>query len=142
MGNSDASQNIGMLTAIFRWILATFFILAGINHFRDAATYLGMMPAWVPWPTAANVVSGISEVAGGVGLLLPLVRRASGWCLIALLAAVFPANLHVALQGYMPGSSFSPMVLWIRLPFQAVLIAWVAWVALIRRSDNRSHGSG
>jgi uncharacterized membrane protein len=122
---------------ILRWFLAIFFLLAGVNHFRDPAIYLGMMPEWIPWPSGVNVVSGICEMAGGMGLLFPWTRRASGWGLIALLVAVFPANLHVALQGYMPGTSFSPTVLWLRLPFQGVLIAWVAWVAFRRVSIGR-----
>lgn len=114
-----------------------FFILAGLNHFRDPATYYGMMPEWIPWPRGVNLISGTCETAGGIGLLIARFRRASGWFLIALLVAVFPANLHVALQGYMPGSSFSPRVLWLRLPFQAVFIAWVAWVAFPRGSIDR-----
>src|ERR1035438_3397606 len=104
-----------MLTRVFRWILAIFFIVAGMNHFRDPAIYLGMMPEWIPWPKEVNLVAGLCEIAGGIGLLFSRFRRASGWCLIALLVAVFPANMHVALQGYMPGVSFSPMVLWLRL---------------------------
>jgi uncharacterized membrane protein len=116
--------------AILRGVLAVFFVVAGANHFRDPATYFGMMPPWVPWPVAANVISGAAEVLGGVGLLVPAARRCAGWGLIALLIAVFPANLHVALQGHMPGHDFSPTVLWWRLPFQAVGIAAVWWVAL------------
>lgn len=118
---------------ILRWVLAIFFIVAGANHFRDPATYLGMMPPWLPWPEAANVVSGAAEMAGGIGLVLPRFRRAAGWGLIALLIAIFPANLHVALQGRMPGYDFSPAMLWWRLPFQVVFIALVAWVALFPR---------
>jgi len=60
------------------------------------------------------------------------VRRWAGWGLIVLLVAVFPANLHVALQGRMPGLEVTPLTLWLRLPFQAVFIAWVWWVALKR----------
>jgi uncharacterized membrane protein len=60
-----------MITTIFRWVLAIFFVLAGMNHFRDLATYVGMMPEWIPWPTGVNVVSGICEIAGGIGLMFP-----------------------------------------------------------------------
>ena len=123
-----------------RWVLAGFFIVAGANHFRSPQVYLGMMPPWVPWPEGMNAISGAAEILGGVGLLWPWerpwarerVRRAAGWGLLALLVAVFPANLHVALQGNMPGFGFSPEVLWWRLPFQAVLMVWVWWVALAR----------
>jgi uncharacterized membrane protein len=114
-----------------RGVLALFFVAAGANHFRSPGLYLGMMPAWVAWPHAANVVSGLGEVLGGIGLLVPATRAAAGWGLILLLVAVFPANLHVALLGHMPGFSFSPATLWIRLPFQGVLMAWVAWAAIV-----------
>jgi uncharacterized membrane protein len=120
-----------------RWVLTLFFIAAGANHFRSPALYLAMMPGWVPWPGAANVVAGAAEVLGGIGLLVPGARLAAGGGLILLLVAVFPANLHVALLGQMPGFNFSPAVLWIRLPFQLVLIAWVAWVAFPGARDQR-----
>ena len=122
-------------TALGRWILALFFIAAGANHFRMPQTYLGMMPGWLPWPSALNAIAGLAEALGGLGLLLPPFRRRAGWGLIALLVAVFPANLHVALQGHMPGFNFSPAILWLRLPFQAVIIAWVWWVALAPAAD-------
>ena len=113
-----------------RWILALFFIAAGANHFRDPALYLAMMPPWLPWPEAMNVISGVAEILGGVGMLIPQTRRWAGWGLIALLIAVFPANLHVAMQGQMEGLDVSPTMLWLRLPFQAVFIALVWWTAL------------
>jgi len=81
-----------------------------------------------------NVISGVAEIFGGFGLLIPNLRRAAGWGLIALLIAVFPANVHVALQGYMPGTNFPPFALWLRLPLQAVLVAWVWWVAISPRA--------
>jgi uncharacterized membrane protein len=115
-----------------RWILAAFFVLAGINHFRMPVVYVDMMPPWLPWPSGINVISGLCEIAGGIGILIRSTRLAAGWGLILLLICVFPANLHVALQGHMPGFDFSPAILWLRLPLQAVLIAWVAWVAIAR----------
>jgi uncharacterized membrane protein len=114
------------------WVLAVFFVAAGANHFRAPALYLGMMPPWLPWPVALNAVVGGAEILGGLGLLVAPVRRLAGWWLIALLIAVFPANVHVALQGHMPGLDVSPLTLWLRLPFQALFIAGVWWVALPR----------
>jgi uncharacterized membrane protein len=118
--------------SVARWVLALFFVVAGINHFLAPDLYLAMMPGWLPLKEAANLISGIAEILGGIGLLLPAVRRAAAWGLIALLVAVFPANLHVALQGHMPGLDAPAWVLWLRLPFQAVFIAWVWWVGLKR----------
>jgi len=119
--------------SIARWVLALFFIGAGVNHFLSPDIYLGMMPAWLPLKTAANVISGAAELAGGFGLLIPRLRRAAAWVLIVLLIAVFPANIHVALQGHMPGlENASPALLWLRLCFQPLLVAWVWWTGLSR----------
>jgi uncharacterized membrane protein len=115
---------------IFLWLLSAFFIFSGLNHFRMPAIYVSMIPPWLPKPEALNLAAGTCEVLGGIGVLMPRLRIAAGWGLIALLVAVFPANLHVALMGHMPGFGFSTLGLWLRLPFQGVLVAWVAWVTL------------
>lgn len=126
-----------MVRKIARWALAVFFVAAGVNHFITPEIYLGMMPAWVPSPRAANAISGVAEILGGLGVLLPATRRWAGWGLLALLVAIFPANVHVALEGKMPGTSFSPTVLWLRLPFQVLFAAWVWWTTLSRERDTR-----
>jgi uncharacterized membrane protein len=126
----DAFKGSGTARAVLRWLLGVFFVLAGLNHFREPSVYMGMMPPWLPSPAALIALSGACEVLGGIGILVPRTRRAAGWGLIALLAAVFPANLHVALMGRMPGFGFSPAMLWLRLPFQPVFAGAVAWAAL------------
>jgi len=120
----------GRAMALARWILAVFFIAAGVNHFRVPDVYFGMMPPWLPWPSALNEISGAAEILGGLGLLVARTRRFAGWGLIVLLVVVFPANVHVALIGHMPGFNFAHALLWWRLPFQMVFIAGVWWVAL------------
>jgi uncharacterized membrane protein len=122
--------------AVFRWIAAAFFIAAGANHFRSPETYFGMMPTWLPWPSGLNLISGAAEILGGLGILVPGTRRFAGWGLLVFLGLVFPANVHVALLGHMPGFNFSPAVLWLRLPFQAVFLVWIWWVALQRPLGN------
>jgi len=125
------------LRVFFRWLLAVFFILAGGNHFRQPAAYEAMIPPWLHHPGALNVISGIAEILGGIGLMIPVLRAAAGWGLIVLLVAIFPANLHAALIGYMPGFSVSRTVLWLRLPFQLVFMAWVAWVSFPSKRERR-----
>ncbi len=121
---------------IFRWLLVVFFVTAGANHFRDPGFYLPMMPAWLPWHLRLIQLSGAAEILAGIGVLVPLTRRAAGWGLIALLVAVFPANLHLALNGVQPpGMSAPAWALWARLPLQAVFIAWVWWTALAEREN-------
>lgn len=117
------------LRIIFRWLAAIFFVVAGANHFRQPEIYLGMMPPFLPWPEALNLISGAAEILGGLGLMVARTRRIAGWGLLALLVAVFPANVYVALQGRMPGLDVSPLALWLRLPFQFVFMAWVWWVS-------------
>lgn len=111
------------------WILAAvFYVGAGILHFRAPAAYLKIMPPYVPWPEAMVYVSGIAEIAGGLGLLLPATRRLAAWGLVALLIAVFPANVYMATNPiYMGASPMPGWIAWARLPLQGVLIWWVLW---------------
>ena len=134
----EAGEREAKRLGLAGWALAVFFTAAGANHFRTPAIYLGMMPPWLPWPEAMNAISGAAEMLGGIGLVVPRTRRLAAWGLIALLVAVFPANLHVALQGRMPGTDFSPLVLWLRLPFQVAFVAAVWWIAMRKKTAHVS----
>ena len=113
------------MRALLLYGLAGFFVLAGANHFRDPATYVAMMPSALPAPWTLVYLSGIAEMAGGLGLLHPRTRRLAAWGLIALLVAVFPANLNMAINDLPLGSRELPTwALWARLPLQLVVIAW------------------
>jgi uncharacterized membrane protein len=125
----------GMTRTVVLWMLALFFMAAGFNHFLNTAPYLAMMPPYLPWPEALNIISGAAEIAGGASLLVPETRRLAGWGLIALLAAVFPANLHVALHGW-KGYDLAPWLLWARLPFQPLMMALVYWASIARRAEK------
>ena len=98
------------------------------------------MPSYLPWPRELVLISGVAEIAGGVAILIPRLRRLAGWGLIALLLAVFPANLQVALHGW-EGVHIPQWLLWARLPLQVVLIAWVYWVCLVRRAAPKDSGT-
>ena len=112
--------------AISRTLLGIAFIIAGANHFRDPASYIAMIPPWLPSPEALNIISGAAEIAGGIGLLIPRLRTAVAMGLILLLVAIFPANLHVALNGWQ-GMDIPRWVLIARLPFQLLFIGWVVY---------------
>ncbi len=113
--------------------LGAFFIVAGVAHFVAPHLYDPMMPDWLPAASHRPLIylSGLAELAGGIGVFTTHFRRAAAWGLIALLIAIFPANLHVALNPA-AGEAFGPSqtVLWLRLPFQAAFIAWVWWTCL------------
>jgi uncharacterized membrane protein len=120
-------QRIGLVLA------AILYILAGGLHFIKTATYLRIMPPYVPWHLAMVRISGVCEILGGVGLLLPQTRRAAAWGLIALLIAVFPANLYMATNPMEAGAaSIAPVLRWGRLPLQVVLVWWLLWCAKLR----------
>ena len=109
-----------------RLLLAAFFILAGINHFICPSIYLSIVPTYLPWPETLVVISGVAEIIGGVGVLPARTRVWAGWGLIALLLAVFPANIQAIRTGMaIAGHVVPTWLLWARLPFQLVLIAWV-----------------
>ena len=112
-----------MLT-VGRLLLAAFFIFGGLNHFRDPTFYLSMIPPPLP-PEPVNVISGIAEIFGGIGVLIPRTRRLAGWGLIALLIAVFPANIYAALQGQIAGLDAPAWTLWARLPFQFLFLLFI-----------------
>lgn len=79
-------------------LLSLLFIAAGVNHFVSPGIYLKIMPPYLPWPLALVYVPGVFKVVGGIGMAVPRLRRAAGWGLIALLIAVFPANVHMMIH--------------------------------------------
>jgi uncharacterized membrane protein len=119
------------LRRIFRYLLAAFFVAAGAMHFWNPRFYLMMMPPYLPWHRELVSISGVCEILGGIGVLFPQpLRRVAGWGLVALLVAVLPANLHVALNNIPMGgvgTPVNPWVNWLRLPLQLVFIFWVLW---------------
>lgn len=106
-------------------MLAIFMMCMGLAHLVAPAPFMRAMPPYLPWHLGLVYLSGVFEIAGGAGLLVPRVRVAAAWGLIALFVAVFPANVHMALHA--EEAALSPWVLWARLPFQAVFIAWAWW---------------
>jgi uncharacterized membrane protein len=113
---------------VFVLLAAAFYVFAGVQHFRDPEFYLKIVPPKLPWREAAVYVSGVAEIAGGVGLLIPGLRRAAAWGLVALLIAVFPANIYMAVHQVQATTWNVPaLLLWLRLPVQGLLIWWVLW---------------
>lgn len=121
---------------VARGAFALFMIAAGVSHFVNPEFFLGIVPPWLPAPGALVAVSGAAEVVAGIGVLLPRFRRAAGLFAIAVLLAVFPANVWMAVD-----LSIWPEVpvwaRWARLPFQFVFIWW-AWV--VTRDPAESSG--
>lgn len=129
MSGAASSPGIG------GYLLAAFFVVGGSMHFVLPATYAQVMPPWLPAHAALVAISGVAEIAGGIGVLLPALRRAAGWGLIALSIAVLPANVQMLQDGLAaarPGWQIALLAL--RLPLQAALIWWIWRVAARRRA--------
>src|ERR1700677_3691437 len=107
--------------AIVRACVAGLFLVAGTIHLLNPTLFFPAMPPWIPFPFACIVISGVCELLGGLGLLMPVpaIRRAGAWGLTALLVAVFPANIHMALAHVqIHGFQRHVWVEWARLPLQ------------------------
>jgi len=108
------------------WLLGLLFVAAGANHFLNPAFYVRIMPPYLPWPLELVYLSGVAEIGLGVMLLIPKTKVFAAWGLIALLIAVFPANIHMALH---PEAfpEIPTAFLYARLPLQLVFLAWAWW---------------
>jgi uncharacterized membrane protein len=108
-----------------RLLLAFIMVAMGILHFAMPGPFVRIVPAALPAPLALVLVSGVFEVLGGIGLLVPRVRRAASVGLVLLYLAVFPANINMTMH---PEAFGVPAwALWARLPLQALFIAWALW---------------
>jgi uncharacterized membrane protein len=112
-----------------RRALAAFFAFTGTMHFVIPRSFEAIVPAWVPDKKAAVAVSGVAEIAGGIAVLHPASRRLGRWWLAALLVAVFPANIHMAVHPeQVKGLDLNKIprwALWARLPLQPLAMLWV-----------------
>ena len=112
-------QFIG-LSIVFLW-----FFIGGIMHFVATETEVTIVPPYIPWPLAAVLVSGLFELLGAVGVLIPSVRRAAGVGLFFLTLAVTPAHIYMLQR---PELFHVPVwALWLRLPIQLALLALILW---------------
>ena len=105
------------------WLLGVFYLFAGVMHFWRPDFYIQIMPPYLPAHRELVELSGVAEFALGLAMLVlgvrvPRVRRWTAWGIIALLVAVFPANIHAALNDIGGTGVWA----WVRLPFQALFI--------------------
>ena len=106
--------------------IALIFGTSGVLHLLKPGPFMAIMPPWLPAHRELVLISGVCEILGAIGVLVPATRVAAGWGLIALLLAVFPANIQMLLNARASHAS----ALWTagliaRLPLQVFLIYWV-----------------
>ena len=113
----------GLWKKVVLFGLAIFFINVGVDHFINPDFYLSIMPPALPLHLEAVYISGFFEVLGGMGVLIPRLRKIAGWGLVALLIAVYPANIYMALA---PEAfpNFPVLLIYSRLPLQFLFFYW------------------
>jgi uncharacterized membrane protein len=120
------------LVLVFLW-----FLFGGVAHFSLTEVEMRIVPPAIPWPRAAVLISGVFELLGAVGILIPRTRRAAGIGLFLLTIAVTPANVYMLQHGEL--FNVPRWALIVRLPFQVVLLAlilWSTWAPRLNRSPR------
>lgn len=115
---------------IARWVLALGYLVAGIEHLRAPGGFIAITPHWVPWPATVILLTGLCEIAGAAGLMIPQLRKAAGIGLALYALCVWPANINHAL-GDIPlnGVHLSWWYHGPRLALQPVIIWWALWAS-------------
>ena len=126
------------VASIGKWTFGVLFVAAGIGHFVAPDVYVRIMPPYLPFHRPLVLLSGAIEIILGVLLLIPWCPRLAAWGLIALLIAIFPANIY--LYQHQEILRASPIVHLLRLPMQGVLILWA--YAYTRKSPLPSDALG
>jgi uncharacterized membrane protein len=108
------------LVFVFLW-----FAIGGVAHFAATRLEMSIIPPYIPWPHATVLVSGVFELMGAAGLLLPPTRRLAGWGLFILTLAVTPANVYMLQRADL--FTIPVWVLVARLPLQLALLALILW---------------
>lgn len=124
-------KRIGLIL-VFLW-----FLIGGVAHFSATGMEMRIVPPYIPWPRAAVLVSGVFELLGAIGILIPRTRRAAGIGLFLLTIAVTPANVYMLQQAEL--FNVPRWALIVRLPFQVALLALILWsTSNPRRVDSLS----
>ena len=135
----EAAQSAVAMVPLFRRIglilVFLWFLFGGVAHFSLTEVEMRIVPPAIPWPRAAVLISGVFELLGAAGILIPATRRAAGIGLFLLTIAVTPANVYMLQHAEL--FNVPRWALIVRLPFQAVLLAlilWSTWTPIVKRS--------
>ena len=122
------------IKTISKYVLAIFMIGAGTMHFVNPAFFLKIMPPYLPLHNELVLLSGVCELLLGILLLVPACSRWAAWGIVALLIAVFPANLHVFQHQELLQAP--PLVHLLRLPLQGLFILWAYWYTRLSKTET------
>ena len=129
-----------MYRSIFRVPFALSFVVVGVLHFINPSPFVSIMPKYLPWHLELVYLSGVFEILGGFGLIIPMTRRYAAWGLIALLIAVYPANVNMLVNDiYLDDMPHERWLLWARMPLQFLMGLGVLWSGDIWPKLNEDH---
>ncbi|WP_188235967.1 DoxX family protein [Sphingopyxis sp. LK2115] len=118
----------GRIRTALRWLLALAFGYAGWRHLTTPEPFVAITPPWVPRPDLVVAATGIAEIAGAIGLMVPATRKAASWGLALYALCVWPANFHHALANVaIGGETFGWWYHGPRLAAQPLIIWWALW---------------
>jgi uncharacterized membrane protein len=122
------------------WFVIAWFFFGGLAHFAFTDLEARIVPPQIPEAHDVVLVTGLLELAGVLGLLLPWTRRLAGWCLFGLTLAVTPANVYM-LHAHDQFPAVPVWLLWARLPLQAVLLGLIVWGSRWRKPSRRHYST-
>ena len=125
---------MNVVRIISKVLLSLLMLFAGVMHFVKPGFFVKIVPPYLPFPLELVYVSGVCEIALGILLLITPISQFAAWGIVALLIAVFPANIYLYQhQELVPAS---PTVHFVRLLFQAPLILWAYWHTKVTGTDH------
>lgn len=127
---APARPRLELARTVARAFVTLAMVIVGVMHFVNPEPFIRIVPEELPSPRMLVYVSGVFEIALGLAIQIPKIRKLAGWGLVALYVAVFPANINMAVRHIelTPGEPIPPLVAWGRLPFQILFIALAIWV--------------
>lgn len=110
-------------------VLIIAYIAAGINHFRVPEFYIAIIPQYIPYPQLMNAIAGIFEIIFGLGLAFKITRKYAVWGIVLMLAAFLPVHISMITDApfKVGGTTVVPLLAWLRLALQPVLMVWAWW---------------
>jgi uncharacterized membrane protein len=121
--------SIDRIRTAARLLLAAVFLGAGVLHLLVPGPFVRITPNWVADPELVVALTGVAELLGAAGLMIPRLRVVAGWALAAYAVCVFPANVQHAINGLTSGAGLGWAYHGPRLLFQPVVIWWCLWAS-------------
>jgi uncharacterized membrane protein len=126
MLSSDPEPRRRPIKSVLRYVMAAFYVWAGVNHFVRPEFYLNLMPPYFPLHTEMVYLSGVAEIVLGLLVAIPRTAAMAAWGIILMLIAFLPVHVHMLVNNHLyPEAPTS--VLWLRFPIQALFILWAYW---------------